>query len=404
MSYKARILELAAGGTNAALVADNGGVLYSTASAVAILASTSTGNQVLLSGASNSPGWSTATYLGATTVNRILYSSANNVIAEITTGNNGVLITSATGVPSILAAGVTGQVLTATTGSPPSWSANGTGDVVGPASSTDNALVRFDGTTGKLIKNGVITEDNTGNLSISAAVSGASLSATVANTSNTASATAFYNAQVAGSTAADAYYKAEISGGQAWTLGLDNSDSDAFVISATATPGTTNVMRVSTAGEINYPLQPAFLGVLGTNDANVTGNGASYTLGSGNALTEVFDQNGDFVTTGTFTAPVTGKYFIAANFVMGDVTAAMTFQALSLVTSNRTYQFAVINSFATATLAVAPGVIASSGSALADMDAGDTFTAAFSVSGGPGNTVDTVVSGARLFICGNLVC
>ena len=42
----------------------------------------------------------------------------------------------------------------------------GTGDVVGPASSTDNALVRFDSTTGKLIQNSVvIVGDTTGNMS-----------------------------------------------------------------------------------------------------------------------------------------------------------------------------------------------------------------------------------------------
>lgn len=40
----------------------------------------------------------------------------------------------------------------------------GTGDVVGAASSTDNALVRWDGTTGKLIQNGTITQDDNGNL------------------------------------------------------------------------------------------------------------------------------------------------------------------------------------------------------------------------------------------------
>lgn len=40
----------------------------------------------------------------------------------------------------------------------------GTGDVIGPGSSTDNALVRFDGVTGKYIQNGLITEDDTGNL------------------------------------------------------------------------------------------------------------------------------------------------------------------------------------------------------------------------------------------------
>lgn len=42
--------------------------------------------------------------------------------------------------------------------------ANNNGDVFGPASSTDNALVRFDSTTGKIIQNGLITEDDTGNL------------------------------------------------------------------------------------------------------------------------------------------------------------------------------------------------------------------------------------------------
>ena len=42
--------------------------------------------------------------------------------------------------------------------------ASGSGDVVGPASATDNALVRFDSTTGKLIQNGQITESDTGDL------------------------------------------------------------------------------------------------------------------------------------------------------------------------------------------------------------------------------------------------
>lgn len=40
----------------------------------------------------------------------------------------------------------------------------GSGDVVGPASSTDNALVRFDSTTGKLIQNSVATLTDTGTL------------------------------------------------------------------------------------------------------------------------------------------------------------------------------------------------------------------------------------------------
>jgi hypothetical protein len=43
--------------------------------------------------------------------------------------------------------------------------AGAAGDVVGPASATDNAVARFDGTTGKLIQNSVVTiADTTGNM------------------------------------------------------------------------------------------------------------------------------------------------------------------------------------------------------------------------------------------------
>lgn len=38
------------------------------------------------------------------------------------------------------------------------------GDVNGPASSTDNALVRYDGTTGKVIQNSLVTLDDSGNI------------------------------------------------------------------------------------------------------------------------------------------------------------------------------------------------------------------------------------------------
>jgi hypothetical protein len=41
----------------------------------------------------------------------------------------------------------------------------GTGDVVGPGSSTDNAVARFDGTTGKLLQNSVVIVDDSGNIS-----------------------------------------------------------------------------------------------------------------------------------------------------------------------------------------------------------------------------------------------
>lgn len=89
------------GGTGASLTASNGGILYSGASAAAVLSGTATASQVLLSGSSSAPTWSTATYPATTTVNQILYSSSSNVIGGITTGNNGALVTNGSGVPSI---------------------------------------------------------------------------------------------------------------------------------------------------------------------------------------------------------------------------------------------------------------------------------------------------------------
>ena len=103
-------LALSRGGTAASLTASNGGIVYSTASAMGILAGTATANQILMSGSSTTPAWSTATYPATTTVNQLLYSSSANVIAGLATGNSSVLVTSAGGVPSLsttLPAGLT---------------------------------------------------------------------------------------------------------------------------------------------------------------------------------------------------------------------------------------------------------------------------------------------------------
>lgn len=45
------------------------------------------------------------------------------------------------------------------------------GDVVGPASSTDNAIARFDTTTGKLLQNSAVTIDDSGNISGASSIS-----------------------------------------------------------------------------------------------------------------------------------------------------------------------------------------------------------------------------------------
>lgn len=102
---------LANGGTAANLTASNGGILYSTATAGAILAGTATVRQMLQSGASSAPTWSTATWPSTTTLNQILYSSSANTVAGLATATNAILVTSGGGSPSLGTAvpnGVTG--------------------------------------------------------------------------------------------------------------------------------------------------------------------------------------------------------------------------------------------------------------------------------------------------------
>lgn len=93
-------LGLTRGGTNASLVASNGGIVYSTASAMGILAGTATANQLLMSGSSTTPLWSTTTYPTTNAINTIMYASSANVLGVITPANSSVMISSAAGVPS----------------------------------------------------------------------------------------------------------------------------------------------------------------------------------------------------------------------------------------------------------------------------------------------------------------
>lgn len=50
------------------------------------------------------------------------------------------------------------------------------GDVVGPVSSTDNAIARFDSTTGKLLQNSAVTIDDSGNIATSGTIDGRDVS------------------------------------------------------------------------------------------------------------------------------------------------------------------------------------------------------------------------------------
>lgn len=408
--------KLAAGSNTQVLTLAAGVPSWATPTTGTVTSVSGTANRITSTGGATPVIDISAAYVGQTSITTLgtittgVWNGTTITVANGGTGNTTFTAysvicagTTSTGTfQNVSGVGTSGQVLTSNGAAAlPTWQTNGsgTGDVVGPGSSTDNALVRFDGTTGKLIQNGVITEDDTGNLSIAASVSGATLSALVSNTSNTASSQALHQAQVAGSTAADAFFQANINGGQSWVWGLDNSASDAFVVASSSALGTTNIMSSATSGEINYPLQPAFFAYQASVQSDVTGNGTAYTLGTTTDLTEVFDQNGDFdPTSGVFTAPVTGRYFLYTTIQMNGITSAMTLGQCQISTSNRLWLASYLNCAAARTVSTLPDYYGFFCTAYADMDAADTATAIIQINGGAGNTAD-VVGGSNTGVC-----
>ena len=112
----------------------------------------------------NGTGTATTTLGVASTTSGALklYNSASANSVTIASGNN----TAAWTMTLPTDDGTNGQLLQTDGSGNLSWFTNtSTGDVVGPASSTDNAVVRFDGTTGKLVQNSAVTiADTTGDI------------------------------------------------------------------------------------------------------------------------------------------------------------------------------------------------------------------------------------------------
>lgn len=82
-SWAATIIPLAFGGTSANLTANNGGIFYSNATTGAILAGTATAGQIIRSGSSSAPSWSTATYPNlAGTSGNVLTSDGTNWVSS----------------------------------------------------------------------------------------------------------------------------------------------------------------------------------------------------------------------------------------------------------------------------------------------------------------------------------
>lgn len=208
----------------------------------------------------------------------------------------------------------------------------------------------------------------------------------VQNTSDTSGSDAIFFAEVGGVSAGDPIVKVAVNGGQTSVFAIDNSDTDATVISLSAVPGTNNAMRIATTGEINFPLQSAFLAYLSATANNVTGNSATYTL---IADTEIYDQNSDYNNaTGMYISPISAKVSFVVGMTYSELSASSTSGNITLVTSNRTAQ-AFSGNFGAVRDSANNFVISQAFPAM-DMDSGDTASVTTVINGMAGNTVDVV--------------
>ena len=119
-------------------------------------------------------------------------------------------------------------------------------------------------------------------------------------------------------------------------------------------------------GHVTMPKQSAFL-VNPTSDQTNIANDAWVTIAFG---TEVYDQNADFASN-TFTAPVTGKYFLHCQIRTDNPDTASNYIWVKLVTSNREIYGTLYD---LGGLSGDPVYWNMAISALADMDANDTVT------------------------------
>lgn len=208
-TWNADVIDLTYGGTGKNLTADNGGVVYTDADSMEVLAATATANQVLLSGSNSAPSWSTATYpataSSAGTVLRangtnwaastatfadtygaseLLYSNGANAVEGLTTANNATLVTSATGVPS-LAALTDGEVIIGSAAGAPIAATLTAGTGISIANGNNSITV-----SSSLASGGGLTWSAIGGTSQSAAAGNGYISDNAAQTTVTLPATA----------------------------------------------------------------------------------------------------------------------------------------------------------------------------------------------------------------------
>ena len=182
---------------------------------------------------------------------------------------------------------------------------------------------------------------------------------------------------------------------QDFHIGLDDS-SDSLTIGLGSALGTTSHMVIDANGHITKPLQSAFSAHKNGSTQSNLANNTDVTI---TFDTERFDVNSDYNTSNsTFTAPVTGKYFLSVSIRFGNFDIDPDYIIVWISTSNETYRVLIDPNF-TADL----NFFSMTSTVLADMDAGDTAKVEFNQSAGA-TIVDAEGSPNYTYFTGCLVC
>lgn len=188
-------------------------------------------------------------------------------------------------------------------------------------------------------------------------------------------------------------------------VGVEGSSGNRFLGSATnnAFFGTTGAdglelatnnnvrMLIDSSGRVTMPAQPAFQAHSGADQNNIPINtGTVIVFG-----TERFDVGANYASN-TFTAPVTGKYYLAIQITLRTVDSAADYYRIRLATSNRAYDFYFDPDFGQDA-----ALWSTMQSVMADMDANDTFSASFYQAGG---SAVTDLGNGECYMSGALIC
>lgn len=177
------------------------------------------------------------------------------------------------------------------------------------------------------------------------------------------------------------------------TISFNNlSFVNANTMSATTqTPGYRDITRSA--------MQPAFMAYKSSASTSVTGDGTTYTV---ICNTAVFDQGSNYNTsTGVFTAPFAGRYFLGATVQLTSVSASMTAIVADIATTGRNMQIGDING----TARDSNNNISFSSGVFVNMAASDTASLTVQASGGAKAAgVNGAASNSTTTFYGYLVC